>query len=759
MMTRFSRLSRRWILVASCLIPLLTSGCSGDPVERKNAFVQRADKYVADGKLAEAIIEYRNAIRIDETDGEVRKKLAQAFASSGEAARALEQYVRAADLLPKDVEAQLTAGSFLLLAQRFEDAAARADAALAVSPDSVPAHVLRGNALAGLSSFDEALKAIEEAIRLSPDRGDTFTSLGLVQMARGRRGEAEDAFTKAVALSPSSVEARLALGNFYWSTGRPKETEQAFADALRLAPNHQVANRAMAALMVATNRSRDAEPYLKTLADASKDVRAGLALADYYLASGNAKQAVVRLESMLQWGQERAVEQRLARAYAAAGDRSKAGEVIQSVLARDPAAVDVLLLKGQLLLNDGKRDEAFATVESAAKGNPASAEAHFALGRMYAARGDAAAAEIEFREVLRLNPRASAAQVEIAKLQLSTRRTLDSVKTAEEASRTQPGNLPARLLLVRGLLASKDISRAEAEIDKLLAEHPTVADVHAQAGFVALAKNDVSGARRAFERSRELSPDSFDALSGLVAADLVAKDPAAARARIERRLAQGSTPALQMLAAQTYIAINDWAAAERSLRAAIEGDNSNLQPYAMLGQLYVMQKKLDQARAEFEALAARQVKPVGALTMVGMIHQAQGDNANARKRYEQVLALDSTAVIANNNLAWLHAEGGENLDVALQMAQTAMAASPEAPEIIDTLGWVYYRRREFQRAIPLFERCVQKVPGNPNYRYHLGLTYLVAGDAAKGRAELQRALASQPAPELAAEIKQALENK
>jgi tetratricopeptide (TPR) repeat protein len=746
--------------VASCLIPLLTSGCSGNPVERKNAFVQRADQYVADGKLAEAIIEYRNAIRIDETDGEVRRKLAQTYASAGEAARALEQYVRAADLLPKDVEAQLTAGSFLLLAQRFEDAAARADAALAVSPDSVPAHVLRGNALAGLSSFDEALKAIEEAIRLNPERGDTFTSLGLVQLARGRRAEAEGAFTKAVALSPSSVEARLALGNFYWSTGRPKETEQAFAEALRIAPNHQVANRAMAALMVATNRSRDAEPYLKTLADASKDVRAGLALAEYYLASGNAKQAVVRLESMLQAGQDRViVEQRLARAYAAAGDRSKAGEVIQSVLARDPAAVDPLLLKGQLLLNDGKRDEAFATVESAVKGNPASAEAHFALGRMYAARGDAAAAEIEFREVLRLNPRASAAQVEIAKLQLSTRRALDSVKTAEEAARTQPGNLPARLLLVRGLLAAKDISRAEAEADKLLAEHPTVADVHTQAGFVALAKNDVSGARRAFERSRELNPDSFDALSGLVAADLVAKDPATARRRIEERLAQGSTPALQMLAAQTYIAINDWAAAERSLRAAIEGDNSNLQPYAMLGQLYVMQKKLDQARVEFEALAARQVKPVGALTMVGMIHQAQGDNANARKRYEQVLALDSTAVIANNNLAWLHAEGGENLDVALQMAQTAMASSPEAPEIIDTLGWVYYRRREFQRAMPLFERCVQKVPGNPNYRYHLGLTYLGAGDAAKGRAELQRALASQPTPELAAEIKQALENK
>src|SRR4030095_3916613 len=97
---------------------------------------------------------------------------------------ALDEYVRAADLLPNDVNVQLTAGTYLLAAHKPEEALARADNALKQQPENIEAHLLRGNALAGLSSFDDALKAIEQAIRLDPERGTTFTQLGLVAFAR-----------------------------------------------------------------------------------------------------------------------------------------------------------------------------------------------------------------------------------------------------------------------------------------------------------------------------------------------------------------------------------------------------------------------------------------------------------------------------------------------------------------------------------------------------------------------------------------------
>lgn len=754
-LTRLVRTQKSKYLIV--LTALLISGCSQDPAVRRQKAFEAGNAYAKEGKYSHAIIEYRNAVQADATFGEAHKQLGEAYARTGDAPRALESYVRAADLLPNDVQVQLTAATFLLAARRGEDALARVDAALKVEPQSIEAHVIRGNALAGLSSFDEALKSIEEAIRLDPARGTTFTHLGRVEMARGRRDEAEVAFRQAVKLDPTSVDAHLALGNFYWSVGNAKETEAAFRGALAIQPDNGPANRAMAAFTIATGKYREAEQYLVRIADASDDVRADFALADYYIASGRAKDAVARLEKL--GAQELAAPeagQRLARAYAAAGDLQKAQTLVEDVLAKNASAVDAQLLKGQLLLTEGRGDDALSTVKSAASANPSSAEAQFALGRLYQSRGDTPAAEAAFQEVLRINPRAGAAQLELAKLQLSAGNTAASVRSAEEAAKNQPQSLAARLTLVRSLLASKDLDRAGREIAALQKASPNAAPVHALAGSLALLRNDTATARSAFQRATELDKGSVDALTGLIALDFKANNTAAATARIEERLKTDTTPTMLLLAARTYWTAKDLASAERVLRQAIETSPALLTSYGMLAQLYVSQKKLDQARVEFENLASKQSKPVGALTMSGIILQAQGKGDQAKKRYEDVLAIDSRAAIAANNLAWMHAESGENLDMALQLAQTASSVVPDSPEIMDTLGWVYYKKQMPTLAIPLFERSIEKAPTNASYHYHLGLAHLQAGDTARGREALQRALAANPDAATTADIRRAL---
>jgi tetratricopeptide (TPR) repeat protein len=732
------------------------TGCARDPNARKAQYLESGNRYFAEGKYASAVIEFRNAVDVDSTFGEARKRLAEAYARTGDAAHAFEHYVRAADLLPSDVQLQLTAAAYSLAARKPEDAIARADNALKHDPSNVQAHVLRGNALAGLGSFDDALKAIEEAIRLDPGRGTTFTQLGLVEFARRRKAEAEAAFTKAVELAPKSVETYLALGSFYWSLGKAPETEKAFQGALEVDPKNSIANRAMAAFSVATGKYRDAEPYLVRLAE-SGDPAAVFALTDYYVASGRARDAVARLEA-----DSKALKdvpnlgQRLARAYAAAGDTTRAKTLVEAVLAGNPAAVDAQLLKSQLLLNEGQRDEAFATVRAAASSNPQSAEAQFALARLFASRGDTGAAEVAYRDVLRINPRAAAAKIAIANLQLSSGDREASLKTVEEVTQAQPTNLDARLVLVRSLIASKNLQRAERELSDLREAYPNAAAVYVQMGLLSLLKNDVAGARDSFEQAESLDPKSTDLLAGRIAMDFKIKNPASAKARVEQKLSEGPTTALLILAARTYVAANDQPAGERALRQAIELDPSLLPPYEMLGQLYMAQQKLNEARTEFEALAKRQAKPVSALTMIGMILMTQSQTEQAKKKFEEVLAIDPRAVIANNNLAWIYAEAGTDLDTALKLAQTATAQAPEQPEIMDTLGWVYYKKNLPELAIPLFESSVKKAPTNASYHHHLGLAYLKVGRSAHARESLQRALASNPDATTAAAVKRAL---
>jgi tetratricopeptide (TPR) repeat protein len=359
---------------------------------------------------------------------------------------------------------------------------------------------------------------------------------------------------------------------------------------------------------------------------------------------------------------------------------------------------------------------------------------------MYAGRGDVAAATAAFREVLRLRPGANAAQVELAKLQTLSGNAKDAVQTAADAAKSQPDSLQARLTLVRGLIVAGDFTRAERELSSLRADHPDLVDVYVHTASLALLKNDIARARTELDHAQKIAPQSVDVLAGLIAFDLKTKNPSSAKARIAERLKWDGSPGVLLLAARTYVAAGDVAAAERSLRKAIDTDPSLLPPYEMLGRLYVSEKKLNEARAEIDTLATKQVNPVPALTLSGLILHTQGNLELAKQKYREALAKDSRAVVAANNLAWMYAESGESLDEALQLAQTATAAMPETPELMDTLGWVYYKKNLPELAIPLFNKCVEKAPRNASYHYHLGLSYVKAGDSVRGRRALEKAL-------------------
>jgi Tfp pilus assembly protein PilF len=201
---------------------------------------------------------------------------------------------------------------------------------------------------------------------------------------------------------------------------------------------------------------------------------------------------------------------------------------------------------------------------------------------------------------------------------------------------------------------------------------------------------------------------------------------------------------LLVLAAGASAAARDFATAEQRLRQALEVDPTALRAYSMLGRLYLRDGRLDKAKAEFETLAQRQTRPVAALTMLGVIDQAQGNTQSARERFERVLGLDPRAPIASNNLAWMYAESGGSLDIALQLAQTAAAGLPKSAEVLDTLGWIYYKKRLTTQAVATFSETIENDPKTPVYRYHLGLAYMQLGDVARARESLQRALALSP---------------
>ena len=125
---------RRTLAVTLIAIVAAAISCSRDPQTLKVKYVANGDKFVREKNYAEAVIEYRKAIALDGSYGEARLKLGTVYETSGDVRNALAEYVRAADLMPNSVDAQVRAGSMLLYAGQYPEAKARAAAALAKDP-------------------------------------------------------------------------------------------------------------------------------------------------------------------------------------------------------------------------------------------------------------------------------------------------------------------------------------------------------------------------------------------------------------------------------------------------------------------------------------------------------------------------------------------------------------------------------------------------------------------------------------------------
>src|SRR5262245_7008454 len=122
-------MSRQSILCA-CALAFMAASCTRDPQKLKRQYVDSGDQYFAKKNYNEAIIRYRNALAQDSTFAEARLKLATAYEANQDLNSALPEYVRAADLLPDNAQAQLNAGKLLVGAGQFPEARTRALAVL-----------------------------------------------------------------------------------------------------------------------------------------------------------------------------------------------------------------------------------------------------------------------------------------------------------------------------------------------------------------------------------------------------------------------------------------------------------------------------------------------------------------------------------------------------------------------------------------------------------------------------------------------------
>ena len=107
---------------------------------------------------------------------------------------------------------------------------------------------------------------------------------------------------------------------------------------------------------------------------------------------------------------------------------------------------------------------------------------------------------------------------------------------------------------------------------------------------------------------------------------------------------------------------------------------------------------------------------------LAVYYAANGYADSAAAAYEKAIELDPNDSDSMNGLAWLLAERGADLDRALRLGTRATELDPNGANL-DTLGWVHFKRGDFDAAVTVLEDCVKRWGEEPEYLLHLGLAY------------------------------------
>ena len=182
------------------------------------------DNLSEQGRLDEAIAQYREALEIQPDYAYAHNNLGNALRQKGQVPEALAQYRRALELQPNLAWANCNLGAIFLQQGQVDEAIAQFQRALQVGlpvfkkPMFAPAgraqiHYLLGCALARKGLVEEATSHYREALSIRPDFAEAHYQLAVALLARDEVEAACQHYHEAVRLRPDWVEA---LNNLSW---------------------------------------------------------------------------------------------------------------------------------------------------------------------------------------------------------------------------------------------------------------------------------------------------------------------------------------------------------------------------------------------------------------------------------------------------------------------------------------------------------------------------------------------------------------
>lgn len=350
------------------------------------------------------------------------------------------------------------------------------------------------------------------------------------------------------------------------------------------------------------------------------------------------------------------------------------------------------------------------------------AEAHFALATAAFHAGDLVRALMEIRKAQELRPNWDAAVLFEAQVlaRESPKAALDVLQRFVDAN---PDSREVRLFLARALVAEKRYAEAKKHFDRLLRDSPESPELLYPVAVLALQQDDPKTAEPLLKKLLERGEAAERSVSAFYLGQ-IAEDRKAYAEAAEFYRQVG--PSEQYATAQVRLAQllvrqgGSIDVARQSLQDAGRRYPAGQTQFVLAeAQLLRDAGRNDEALVLLDKVLAQQPDQADVLYDAAMLAEKLGRLDVVESNLRRVIALRPDSAHAYNALGYTFADRNINLDEARSLLVKALELAPRDPFILDSMGWVLFRRGELDAALDHLQRAYG-MRRDPEIAAHLG---------------------------------------
>lgn len=777
---------KKLLCVLLIAMMILVVGCSSTPQEKRRKFITKGNALFSQEKYVQALLEFRNAIKVDPEDPESYYLAGQAELNQGKMQNAYGFFLKTVERQADHSGANLQMGKLLLAGREFVKAREKAELVLRKEPDNQQALLLQGGILLGERKTEQAIVLLEKLLPRNEKDVELYTLLAMAYRQLGDLASTENILQKGAANNPRSIHLYLSLANCYSEQKQPEKVEGMLKKVVALEPDKPEHVFRLAAFLWHEGRKADADTLLQGIAAKEKDkeerwaevaafylsrqqvdkgrelLLAGLRqnkksfrlrflLKEAYLAQGDVGKAIAVLGECLTLDQDNPAymlaQRGLAELYYRLGNVEEAERYVAVVLKESPNDIDGHLLKGAILALKGEFDQAIAEYRVVMQARPEDIQLYPRLAEIYARNRQNNLAIDMLKQGLQVAPDAPEVHRALAMLYVLEKKPKDAEAQLQKMVDLKPDDLAARIDLADFYSANHDHAKAIQIYKLVIAKAP-----NKPLGYLKLSNlyaMDKQGSEAAATAVAGLAanPGNNFLLEHCVKLYVRQGRTGEALALTEQRLSRHPGDVFAYtLRGEIHSAKKDLVSAEQDFRKAMELDADQPETALRLASILVLAGKGEKAIGDTEKLLATPSSSPALYVLLAELYEQTKRHDQALIVYDRALRKYPEHWFFMNNIAYYIADGQnpktQDLTKAESLVKKAQLLAPGNMAVLDTLGWLSFKMGKTVQARAVLTMALAGNQDNPVFSYHLGMVLLQEGKKEEARNLFERAVRS-----------------